>query len=346
MDIMKNINTIEKYLRLYGDKTTQEIAINEADYLYFSILAYIHVNEFKNSISYFEFAKKAVTEAPKEKYGKVVTETTKILENNMSKRRYQDVRVEHYTYIIDENTQFGAMVFVFDGKAIVSFTGSDGTLVGWYENIRVGYKYPTYTQNMASKYLADIIDEYDNITILGHSKGGNLAIAAVLELNRDKLYKIDQILNFDGPGFPKRIYESEVYNEIENKITNYTPDSSYIGVLLYQGGKTKIIKTNTKGIDVHFQFNWLLFGSILEEADEYSERSKKIHYLSTERFQHLDRDEIESIMENAFNEITMERKNKIKIGFKDIVNGIKYNHKNDVITYREIKDILYALIIE
>ncbi|MEI3499052.1 MAG: Mbeg1-like protein [Bacilli bacterium] len=61
-------------------------------------------------------------------------------------------------------------------EKIISFKGTDSSLIGWLENFRLAYEYPTYTQKLAIDYLKNNISFLDqDVYVVGHSKGGNLA---------------------------------------------------------------------------------------------------------------------------------------------------------------------------
>lgn len=339
---MKRVNTIEKYLDFYQDVPLAEYHLNEADYLYFSLLGYVHVDKVADGTSYADFCDLAT--ASTEIHGYFAERSADIFKKFRNAKRYQNFVVNDYHYIVDDNTQFGVMTFALGKEAIVAFAGSDGSVIGWYENFRIGYDYPTYTQKLAQDYLARIEARYDHIAVLGHSKGGNLAVASAMGLGQDAFNKVTAIYNFDGPGFPKEIYDSAEYQRVQAKIVSFLPQDSYVGVLMYQGGKQKIVKATCKGINLHFQFNWIVYGGFLEEEEALSEFSLGIHTATTTNFDKVNKAEYQAVMEKAFASLEWHRKEHVKLGIKEVVGAIEVNQKEKIVTAKAIKDFLQTLL--
>ena len=67
--------------------------------------------------------------------------------------RYKNMTFSNFINLKTENTQFGAVTVRMSGKTIVSFKGTDSSIIGWIENFRVTYSYPTFTHNLAIEYL-------------------------------------------------------------------------------------------------------------------------------------------------------------------------------------------------
>lgn len=76
--------------------------------------------------------------------------------------------------------QFGALTFVDEaGARFVVFRGTDTTAVGWAEDARFGLEFPTIAQRWAARYLDYAAGRGGGpLTVIGHSKGGNLALYA------------------------------------------------------------------------------------------------------------------------------------------------------------------------
>ena len=82
--------------------------------------------------------------------------------------------------------QFGAVTFADEtDDRFVLFRGTEASAVGWAEDARFGLDFPTDSQRWAANYLAYAASRADGpLTIVGHSKGANLAqyAAAVVEV--------------------------------------------------------------------------------------------------------------------------------------------------------------------
>lgn len=343
---MKKKQNLENYLLLYKDKTIDQEPLNEADYLLCSLLSYINIPNLDKEVSFDEFIDKFVYQIEGvEKYGRVVTKVKDIACSIRNVPRYRNLVVKDYIYDVNNETQFGAMIFDFGDKAVLSFTGSDGSIIGWFENIRCSYQFPTYTQNKAKEYLKSNIQKYKKLVLTGHSKGGNMAVVSAMDLPQDELDKIEEIYNFDGQGFFKEIVESAVYKRIENKVINYIPESSYIGILMRHGGRTNIIKTLVHGISLHFQFNWQIEGTSIALGKKHTFKSRKLHLLITKRWDRLDKNDLERVFERAINAMEVDRTSKVKITPIDIIRAIKINNDKKLIRSKHLKILLKAMLL-
>ena len=70
------------------------------------------------------------------------------------------------------------------------------------------------------------------IIIGGHSKGGNLAMAASMEVDNNIFNRIKKIYNFDGPGFRRQEIETEKFKRVNEKTINILPSGSLVGILM------------------------------------------------------------------------------------------------------------------
>ena len=219
--------------------------------------------------------------------------------------------------MVDKKSQFGAMTIVLDNTKIISFRGTDRSVVGWLENFRIAYLYPTYTHKLAINYLNNNIHLFDrNIYICGHSKGGNLAMVSSMELSNFKYSKIKKIYNFDGPGLKYSEFQSDKYKRLKDKLINIVPTNSYIGTLLYNENY-HVVTTNAHAINVHYPTSWNIFGTEFVKGT-LSKTSVNLIKRTTINLQNIDPEKMQKIFEEAF-KIFNERETKnIKITLNDI----------------------------
>lgn len=287
-------------------------------------LAYIPLKGFKKS-TYLNDLCAQVAKSKiniKNQMANETRELCKLLKNSI---RYKDMKFRNFINIVDENTQFGAMTITIKNIKVISFKGSDGSIIGWIENFRQEYKYPTYTQEMAIKYLNDNVTFLDTcVYVTGHSKGGNLAMVSVMESPNSKFKKIKQVINFDGPGFRKKEYKSSKYKKLKEKLINIIPTHSYIGVLMFNDDY-KVITSKSHTMSLHFPQTWNTYGNILIEG-KLSNLSKKINNITSHLFSELDQVEVESVIETAISEL-LEKKSYddrfFTADLKSMMNSIK-----------------------
>ncbi len=116
-----------------------------------------------------------------------------------------------------------------EGNAYVAFRGTGGG--EWYDNFVGAYMTDTEQQRRALSFINNL--EYNNITVVGHSKGGNKA--KYVSLLSDK---VTRCISFDGQGFSRQFQEKYGILIEENrwKITNYALDGDFVNILLYDIG--------------------------------------------------------------------------------------------------------------
>ena len=181
----------------------------------------------------------------------------KLLDTIKDLTRFKEIKVTDYSYIMDENSQFGAVTFILPNKKIViAFQGTDNTIAGWKEDAILSYKYPTTSQELAGRYVEKIISKYKrSVIICGHSKGGNLALVGAMRTTLLKKLAIKEIYSFDGPGLREKEFNSNQYKQVRKKLHNIVPDESMVGVLFNQEN-LDVIKSDAKGIMQHATTSW------------------------------------------------------------------------------------------
>ena len=247
---------IDKYGKVsYKDKKETEI-----DILLFSQLAYLPMDniDFKNNQKYT--LKEIATNIDRSVFLESLIaqrNALKLLDAIKDLPRFKEIKVTDYSYIMDENSQFGAVTFILPNKKIViAFQGTDNTIAGWKEDAILSYKYPTTSQELAGSYVEKIISKYKHsIIICGHSKGGNLALVGAMRTTLLKKLAIKEIYSFDGPGLREKEFNSNQYKQVRKKLHNIIPDESMVGVLFNQEN-LDVIKSDAKGIMQHATTSW------------------------------------------------------------------------------------------
>jgi len=307
--------TIYDYINYYGKKTIDEIKWNIMDNLICSILVYLPINGFNENKTIKELAKYAEITIQTTSF--VAPDALEILKNIKNAKRYENLIMCKYKKIVDTNIQFGAAIFRIKKKTIVSFEGTDGSSIGWIENFRLCYNYPTKTQNEAIKYLKENISIFDtNIDIVGHSKGGNMAMVSAMETS-DKIFKkINKIYNFDGPGFRDEEFNSEKFKKMQEKLVNIVPTESVVGIL-FNNTKCHIVKSTEKAFYAHNPVTWNTYGEFFVE-DELSTISKKLQKIVIKSVREIDSKMLEETVETLVKNMEKNYKEKFTINFNDL----------------------------
>ena len=137
----------------------------------------------------------------------------------------------------DETGSLSACLVDTDGKAYAVFRGTAGG--EWRDNFEGGYVADTEQQRRALDFINSL--DHNNITVVGHSKGGNKAKYVALLSD-----KVSRCVSFDGQGFSQEFMEKygDLIEKNEHKITNYALDYDFVNLLMYDIGKKYYIKGN------------------------------------------------------------------------------------------------------
>jgi hypothetical protein len=171
----------------------------------------------------------------------------------------------------EKGVQFSAYAALLPGQMLyVCFRGTDDTLIGWREDLRMSYECPVPAQLRAVEYLRAVAAAYPlrRIYVGGHSKGGNLAMYAAVNVGPGVRERIRRVFNHDGPGFCDDTMATPAYREMRDKIDTYVPESSIVGVLLEHDEEYRIVKSDARGILQHDPYSWRVRGAEFEYTAE------------------------------------------------------------------------------
>ncbi len=236
---------------------------NEIDGLVFSELSYMRFEDCDWSSEYAdgkitikEFANKLLENSS-------LSDDEKTFLRNLSKSdRYKNLEVsdmaalngntywdgQKTTLRLDDGQWAGVTIKLDDDTAVVANRGTNGTSLGWNEDLELAYDSDgTAAQKAARDYLMNT--KAGKIIDVGHSKGGNDAetgYAMADEATRRKVIRVD---TYDCPGNNDDIKEkyADSYTELERKQHNHYPENSIVGMLLndHPGDNNDFCKTDT-----------------------------------------------------------------------------------------------------
>lgn len=132
--------------------------------------------------------------------------------------------------IADCNKDIGAICFVSEeGEAIVAFRGTTGPRE-WKDNTEGLNQADTECQREALEYVESL--PYDDMTVVGHSKGGNKAQYVTIVAEEGK---IGRCVSMDGQGFSQEFYDKYGANVQERygKISCYSLSADFVNILLF-----------------------------------------------------------------------------------------------------------------
>ena len=192
--------------------------------------------------------------------------------------RFGECRMHHFIAVTDEasSMQFSAMcVDLPDGTMCVAFRGTDNTIVGWREDFDMAYRTWVPGQEAAGYYLAQAAAATDRpLRLVGHSKGGNLAVYAASVAQPAVQDRIGSIWSYDGPGMNRQISSTEGYRRIRNKICSYIPQSSVIGLLMDYYTPYTVVRSTAAGLSQHDPMTWQVYGPKFEEMESIDRKAE------------------------------------------------------------------------
>ena len=269
---------IVSYIKRQQDKTFLEEPFNEVDalvlaqFIYLKLDGAVHsISQKKEDVYLYELADTIDYEKvfADERYRK---DNTELLEAMAGSKRFRRMRMNYFSDITNvlAETQFTAMtVFLEDGPKVIIYRGTDETMVGWKEDFNMCFKEPVMGQSLSSLYLQQVSELIEgNFTVLGHSKGGNFAIYASMNVEENVQNRIEKVYSFDSPGFRPEILESVDFNKIKDRIMKYLPHSSLFGVLLQSKENYQIVECFSIGILQHNPYNWQVSGNEFKKLDK------------------------------------------------------------------------------
>lgn len=176
--------------------------------------------------------------------------------------RLGNVKILNWTNRMEKKPhplQFTAATFrINEDTIVVSYRGTDSSMIGWNEDMNMNYMPEVYGQNVAAKYLNFIANKFqkDHIFLVGHSKGGNFAQYALSTVGSDIQRRIIKAISFDGPGFYHKVYTSPGFEKTVPKMKTYLPEGSIIGTMLDHPERVLIVKSNAAMKDQHDPRRW------------------------------------------------------------------------------------------
>lgn len=278
---------IVEYALMNSHKDFEKLPFTKVDGLIFAQLAYLDFDTFVPDRQLFSrgitFSKICEQENFDELFPLERTARKNLLLFNAMaySKRYGKVKINYHENIFDseKEIQFSATTFIMpNGDACVSFRGTDSTITGWRENFNMLYNDTVPAQISAVKYLNNVARKIrGNITVVGHSKGGNLAIYASVMCAPKAKAKIVEVQSFDSPGFTEEFVESKNYLETQSKILKFVPEDSMIGMLLNDTASYRIVKSDGEGIHQHDPFLWIVEDNDFVTGEKIHAKAKLVN---------------------------------------------------------------------
>ena len=360
------MGTVLDYLKGYADSLFSKDPFNDVDALVLSMLSYLPFEDIvpgvdkKDKITLEEAARSYFSEYPSHKddpenIGITVSpsmdqELIQMLKMTSKSARYSEIRLSHFVEKTESpvEQQFAAITYSLPHakrKKVIAFRGTDRTLIGWKENFELAYMKEVPAQESASTYLDREISVLSGkVIVCGHSKGGNLAVYAASRLKGSKQSRLSRIVNFDGPGFNFSMLSRSSFSDCEQKVVNYVPEESIVGVLLDPVGERNVITSSAHHL---FQHNPVTWG--IERAEflsgELSETTKLFEETVEKWLSQLTLERRKSFIDALFDVLGASEGKALdaKESLKDISKVIKNVSDLDEETRKMLSDVLASI---
>lgn len=298
---------IVSYVKRQRENTFADVPFNEVDALVLSQFIYLKLDglipttsEKKEDIYFYELANNLDYEKVfmDERYRK---DNTELFEAMAESKRFRRMRMNYFSDITSvlAETQFSAMtVFLEDGPAVVIYRGTDETMVGWKEDFNMSFKEPVTGQSLSALYLQQVSQLFEgDFLVTGHSKGGNFAVYASMNVKDEIQNRIEKVYSFDSPGFRPEILESVDFNKIKDRIVKYLPHSSIFGMLLQSKESYQVVECFSIGVLQHNPYNWQVSGNEFKKVDKLDRGSVFINETYNEWLYGLSDEELHAYSE-------------------------------------------------
>ena len=276
--------TLEDYLYFRGDLGFDVSPVNEIDEMVFSIIGkadftgILGENEIKEYSEVFDrfFESKDCNENLR--FGLLASKKLMKTMLDISRcRRFAGIKICNFVKRVSTEIteQMSALTVLGpDDRIYVTFRGTDDTLIGWKENCELAIMDSVPAQRDAAAYLESIAEVFRGpLRVTGHSKGGNLAVYAAAHADARTQEKIEKIISYDGPGFPKEFFETAGYYVIKNRTVTMVPKASIVGMMMENAGMMDVIDCESEGVAAHDVLTWGISQKRFLRAQELSEKS-------------------------------------------------------------------------
>lgn len=296
------VNILDTLMWL-GSISKNAIPFSEVDMLIITILEYQKLEMIPES----EFGKTVkellplACPIPVEELKGFEVNQAKLWHKVAASERYKDLRLLYAVgeKIVDDKgaEQYAAALFQEGDEYYLVYRGTDESLTGWKEDFNMAVEDEIPSEKRALEGLERISGNLESLHILGHSKGGTLALYAAMKAKKETFSKIKDIYIFDAPGLPDPLIESERWKDIQAITHSFIPSSSIIGMLFNTTENSVVVKSSSLGLMQHDAFTWLLSGGKFLTQPSVTYRSQKIDITVKNFLLLLDRNERETLVE-------------------------------------------------
>ncbi len=245
-------------------KSFEEEKVNEVDFAVFAKLSYFNFDVYLKSFKECITIGKMYDISKRDSFLKRLAYNADdlLLFNAITGNpRYKKVICASFvsSFSKENAEQFAAITFILPTKEkIVTYRGTDATLVGWKEDFDMAIRCPIPGQVSAYNYLIKVAKKYgkSKLYLCGHSKGGNLASYSYFAAPNKIAKKIEAVYSFDGPGFSEKLKTKLDVVHKYNKLVKYIPYQSIIGQIYSNADNKIVVASEGSLLAQHNLYKW------------------------------------------------------------------------------------------
>ncbi len=275
------MDTLFDYLQWMGDFPIAATGLREADTLVLGLLSYFDLAPM--------FRDEDDTHTLRECLDLLEADQVKVMVNTKGQdylgflrlaaesERFGRLRMSHYIDVLlnDPPVQFAAVRFQDDTDlSFLVYRGTDQSLAGWEEDFMISFT-RTRAQTQAQAYANAYVENGKRNYLIGHSKGGNEALFAAVNLRDSKWDAVEHVYILDGPGLCPEVLDMSGMIRVNAKATQIVPTFSIVGKLFAAKlDDTRIVQSSASGFQQHSLITWGIDHGKLAAAEENDPTSR------------------------------------------------------------------------
>lgn len=336
---------------------------NRFDALVFSVLAYFDILDFKNPLPLGQFADELLHSEKYMDQQRTDLYTLKCLEfsKQFNYERYADFMITDY---LNDNNHTGLVItkienadhiyLLFRGSEFLDDEYGRCAWEDWRDNLEI-FITVTAQQLKALNYLNQMQTNGKKIVLLGHSKGGNLAMVLSLVCSDEILASIDKVYAFNAPGINNDMLKTYAFRAEDeaylNKLEIYENEHDAVSSFFNHLKKATILASVQDNLNLRKMFhNHQLYSiSIKEneliEANDKSMVPKLCDYFINQVFVKLPKESVDGIIKEMM-EYFNSHYSVDELYHIFLYHIGKYTRMFDELNYEQIKEVEFETLID
>lgn len=276
------------YVRAYGSVPRTAEPYNEVDMLAFASLSYLALDGIvSDRVSGEDRSMREVAAAYRKRMEGdpnppglfIPRDFIDILIAMEHAPRYNDLKVFGFRseWSLEQEKQFAALgLETPDGSMILSFAGTDDTMLGWKEDLNLAVNGTIASQPTAVAYVDEVLKNRPGyFTMCGFSKGGHLAVYAPANCVAPE--RLLRVYDFDGPGFRDDFLASDGFLKIRDRCLLIAPRYSAVSRMLNNVPLYAVTRGTRRGLYQHYSNRWIIEGARFVREPDFAPGAKQFH---------------------------------------------------------------------